>query len=93
MDKLAPNSTHSSRKLLKYFLGRGSFDDTSSGKGNILRASPPPPIVGLLKMRVKLKLPIVENLHSDKKCPPLTQICLKRSYRAKLVIKAAVNTV
>ena len=62
-------------------------------KGTYYAHPPPPPIVGLLKMRVKLKLPIVENLHSDKKCPPLTQICLKRSYHAKLVIKAAVNTV
>ena len=41
--KLAPNSTHSTRLLIKYFPGRGYFRAVSSPNGDKIVTSPPPP--------------------------------------------------
>ena len=40
--KLAPNSTHSTRVLVKYVPGRGYFRAVSSQKGDKFVTSPPP---------------------------------------------------
>ena len=43
--KLAPNSSHLTRGLVKYVLGRGYFRAVSSQNGDKIVTSPPPPIV------------------------------------------------
>ena len=41
--KLAPNSTHSTRELVKYVSGRGYFRAVSSQNGEKVVTFPPPP--------------------------------------------------
>ena len=41
--KLAPNSTHSIKRLDKYVSGRGYFRAVSSQNGDKIVLSPPPP--------------------------------------------------
>ena len=43
--KLAPNSSHLTRGLVKYVPGRGYFRAVSSQNGDNFVTSPPPPIV------------------------------------------------
>ena len=47
--KLAPNSSHLTRRLVKYVPGRGYFRAVPSPNGDKYVASPPPPIVELVK--------------------------------------------
>ena len=49
--KLAPNSSHSTRGLIKYVPGRGYFRAVSSQNGDkIVTSPPPPPIVERIPM-------------------------------------------
>ena len=41
--RLAPNSSHSTRGLVKYVSGRGYFRAVSSQNGDKIVTSPPPP--------------------------------------------------
>ena len=43
--KLAPDSSHLTRGLVKYVPGRGYFRAVSSQKGDKLVTSPPPPLI------------------------------------------------
>ena len=43
--KLAPNSSHLTKGLVKYVPGRGYFRAVSSKNGDNFVTSPPPPIV------------------------------------------------
>ena len=43
--KLAPNSSHLTRGLVKYVPGRGYFRAVSSQNGDKFVTSPPPPLV------------------------------------------------
>ena len=48
--KLTPNSTHSTRELVKYVPGRGYFRAIPSQNGGIIVTSPPPSIVERVNM-------------------------------------------
>ena len=51
--KLAPNSTHSTRVLVKYVLGRVYFRAVPSKNGDkVVTSPPPPPIVERVEHRV-----------------------------------------
>ena len=53
-DKLAPNSTHFTRRLVKYVPGRGCFRAVLSQNGDKFATSPTPPIVERLRVRLLL---------------------------------------
>ena len=60
--KLAPNSTHSTRGLVKYVPGRGYFRTVSSQNGDKFVTSPPPPIVERVASLVQAATPLAESL-------------------------------
>ena len=51
--KLAPNSSHLTRGLVKHVPGRGYFRAVPFHNGDKYVTSPPPPIVGLVTLSVK----------------------------------------
>ena len=55
--KLAPNSTYSTRGLVKYVPGRGYISAVSSPNGNKFVTSPPPPPIVERVLGERGKLP------------------------------------